>query len=75
MVTDALDTELAAEEHRQGRPYLADPEHCERCAEVDRAWAAAVCRHESYVKIHEFGVPYHKCVCNRCGHTWIEEGQ
>lgn len=36
-----LDYELAAEEHRQGRPYLADPDHCHRCATVDQAWAQA----------------------------------
>jgi hypothetical protein len=41
MSTDALAAALAAEEHRQGRPYTADPEHCERCADIDAAWHEA----------------------------------
>lgn len=64
---------LAAEEHRQGRPYLADPEHCARCAEVDRAWAVATCEHEDHYDVTALNSPRFQRICQRCGHFWEVE--
>ena len=67
VLSDDLTAKLAAEEHAQGRPYTADPQHCERCAEVDRAWAVATCEHADYVDITQMCDPMLQRLCNSCG--------
>jgi hypothetical protein len=69
-VSDPLDLEklLAAEEHRQGLPYLADPGHCVDCAAVDLAWHQAVCQHDDdYQDLVTLGSPVVTRLCNQCG--------
>lgn len=69
-MTDDLDERIAAAEHDGGRAYLAEPEHCERCAEVDRAWAQAVCEHENAETITLLDVcgrREHLTQCEDCG--------
>jgi hypothetical protein len=73
MTTDVLAAALAVEEHQQGRPYLADPEHCARCAEVDRAWMQAICEHADWVDLTAFGSPQLQRLCDQCGHLWEVE--
>jgi rubrerythrin len=68
--TDALAAAIAAEEHRQGRPYTADPEHCERCADVDQAWMQATCQHDRRVDMRSLEDAYELWYCDDCGHTW-----
>jgi hypothetical protein len=71
--TDALAAAIAAEEHRQGRPYAADPEHCETCAEVDRAWMQATCKHRYAVEITRIEDPRQRWLCIHCSHMWLDE--
>lgn len=68
-MTADLDAALAAEEHRQGAPYVAEPGHCGTCAEVDRAWAQATCEHGDWVSIRDFGDPHDTQLCSWCGET------
>jgi rubrerythrin len=70
MSTDALAAALAAEEHRQGRPYLADPEHCDGCADVDWRWEQATCTHGRRVDIRSLEDAREHWYCDDCGHTW-----
>lgn len=85
MTTD-LDAAIAAEEHQQGRPYIAG-QHCERCADVDRAWGEAAriqkrrtCKHEN---VETIDLPAALCgdpwesirQCRECGgvvERWVE---
>lgn len=65
--TDFIAIAIADEEHRQGRPYLADPDHCARCAEIDALWAQAVCEHDDYVELRELCSPISTRLCQDCG--------
>lgn len=64
---DDIDGVLAAEEHRQGRPFTADPDHCHGCAEVDQAWQQAVCEHAERIEVSALGVWPRRFMCRDCG--------
>ena len=75
MSTDALAAAIAAEEHRQGRPYTADPEHCDGCADVDRCWEQATCEHGSYVEMYSLGSARSVRSCLHCGTVYDAKDQ
>jgi hypothetical protein len=67
-MTDYLGIALADEEHRQGRPYTADPQHCETCAEVDLAWTQATCPHNGeLIDVTSLDDLFLQRLCNTCG--------
>jgi hypothetical protein len=66
-----MDVLLADIEHQQGRPYTADPDHCAKCAGIDRdeqiARQQAGCSHQSTVEGRSVSGEIVMFYCHDCG--------
>lgn len=69
---DDIGTILAAEERRQGLPYIAG-DHCALCADIDRAWQQATCEHANQLDVTQLDAQKRQSLCNDCGATWEED--